>query len=101
MARVLVTGIGVVSSIGLNRAVFWEHCLQGRSGAVRLESPWVTETGLSTQIAAPVRGFDPIQAGIPAKNVSLLDRVVWFALGASAEALADAGLEVAAREDRA
>ena len=90
--RVVITGLGVVSSIGLDGPSFWRNCLAGHSGAVRLESPWVTETGLSTQIAAPVRGFDPVPAGIPSKQVGLLDRVSWFALAAAQEALSDAGL---------
>ncbi len=89
--RVVITGIGVVSAIGLTRDSFWRGCLEGRSGVVRLESPWVVETGLATRIAAPVRGFDPVQAGVPAKQVSLLDRTAHFALAAAHEALTDAG----------
>jgi len=87
--RVVITGVGVVSSIGLDGSSFWRSCLEGCSGAIRLDSAWVT--GLSTQIAAPVRGFDPVRAGIPAKQVGLLDRVSWFALAAAQEALTDAG----------
>ncbi len=93
--RVVITGIGVVSPIGLDRDSFWRNCLEGRSGVVRLETPWVTETGLSTQIAAPVRGFDPVEAGIPSKQIPLLDRVSWFALAAAREALEDADFEMA------
>jgi len=87
--RVVITGVGVVSSIGLDGSSFWRSCLEGCSGAIRLDSAWVT--GLSTQIAAPVRGFEPVRAGIPAKQVGLLDRVSWFALAAAQEALTDAG----------
>lgn len=98
--RVLVTGIGVVSSIGLTRDAFWDACLAGRSGAVRLTSPWVSETGLATQIAAPVRGFDPLAAGIPAKQVAVLDRTTWFALAAAQEAVTDAGFKLSPGGDR-
>lgn len=90
--RVVITGIGVVSAIGLGREEFWAACLAGRSGVVRLESPWVVDTGLSTRIAAPVRGFDPVARGVPTRQVSLLDRTTWFALAAAHEAVEDAGL---------
>ena len=57
-SRVLITGIGVVSPLGCSREQFWEACLTGRSGVRRLETPWVTETGLSSQIAATIEDFD-------------------------------------------
>ena len=89
--RVVITGIGVVSPIGLTRDAFWEACLQGRSGACRLDTPWVTGTGLSTQIGAPVKRFDPQAAGVPPRQVGVLDRTTQFAIAASQEALIDAG----------
>ena len=91
-SRIVVTGIGVVSPIGNSRESFWESCLAGRSGARRLDSSWVTETGLSTQIAAPVTDFDAASAGIEAKQVRLVDRTALFAMAAAGEALEDAGL---------
>jgi 3-oxoacyl-[acyl-carrier-protein] synthase II len=97
--RVVITGIGVVSPIGIGRDAFWNAALEGRSGAVRLESPWIRETGLATQIACPVRGFDPVSAGIPAKQIKLLDRVTWFALATAHEAMEDAGFVLTPRED--
>lgn len=97
--RVLVTGIGVVSSIGKTRDAFWEGCLAGRSGGVRLDNPWVVDTDIATKIAAPVLGFDPVAAGVPPREVSILDRTTWFALAASHEALLDAGLELTPRAE--
>jgi 3-oxoacyl-[acyl-carrier-protein] synthase II len=91
-SRVVVTGIGVVSPIGDTRESFWQACLEGRSGVRRLDSPWVTETGLATHIAAPVDDFDAPRAGIEPKQARLLDRTTQFAIGAAREALDDAGL---------
>jgi len=90
--RVVITGIGVVSPIGVSRERFWHACLEGRSGVRRLDSPWVTDTGLATQIGAPVRDFDPTRHGIPAKDARLLDRVSQFGIVAALEALTDAAL---------
>ena len=91
---VVITGIGVVSSIGVTREEFWQGCLAGRSGAVALSSDWACQTALSSQIAAVVNGFDPQAAGLEARQVRFLDRVTVFALAAAGEALSDAGFAV-------
>jgi 3-oxoacyl-[acyl-carrier-protein] synthase II len=91
-SRVVVSGIGVVSPIGDTLESFWQACLEGRSGARRLDSPWVTETGLGTRIAATVDGFDAQKAGVEPKLERLVDRTTLFALGAAREALEDAAL---------
>ena len=97
--RVVITGIGVVSPIGVGREPFWEACLEGRSGATRLETPWVRDTGLATQIACTLEGFDPVAAGVPKKQVNLLDRTTWFTLASAGEALVDAGFTLAPNPD--
>jgi 3-oxoacyl-[acyl-carrier-protein] synthase II len=98
--RVVITGIGVVSPIGVSRERFWQACLAGRSGARRLDSPWVQETGLATRIGAPVADFDPARLGIPAKDARLLDRVSQFGIVAALEAIADAKLSFEPDPDR-
>jgi 3-oxoacyl-[acyl-carrier-protein] synthase II len=89
----VITGIGVVSPIGCSRQSFWEACLAGRSGVRRLDSPWIVDTDLSTSIAAPVDGYDGAIAGLEPREERLLDRTTVFALGASREAMRDAGLD--------
>jgi 3-oxoacyl-[acyl-carrier-protein] synthase II len=91
-SRVVVTGIGVVSPIGTSREEFWRSCLAGRSGTRRLESPWVTETGLDTRIAATIEGYDGAAAGVESKVERVVDRTTLFVLGAAREALEDAHL---------
>jgi 3-oxoacyl-[acyl-carrier-protein] synthase II len=90
--RIVITGIGAVSAIGHDRRSFWEACLAGRSGARTLDTPWVRDSDVDTKFACPVHGFDAKTAGIPAKDVPLMDRNVWFALAAAAQAVEDAGL---------
>ena len=97
--RILITGIGAVSSIGTTRDRFWAGCLSGRSGAETLSSRWVVETDITTKFAAPVHRFDPAAAGIAAREVSLLDRTTCFALAAGHEAVVDAGLAPVGEDD--
>ncbi len=89
---VVITGIGVVSSIGVTREEFWQGCLAGRSGAVALSSDWVCHTDLSSQIAAVVNGFDPQAAGLEVRHVRFLDRVSVFALATAGIAREDVDL---------
>jgi 3-oxoacyl-[acyl-carrier-protein] synthase II len=90
--RVVLTGIGIVSPIGIGRRAFWDGALAGRSGVVRPGHPWLEETDIATKIAAPVRDFDPATLGLPRRQAALLDRVSWFAMAAALEAVEDAGL---------
>jgi len=98
-ARVLITGIGAVSAIGNTRDEFWSACLEGRSGGMTLENPWVVDTDLGTKIGAPIREFDPVAAGVASREVSILDRTTWFALSAGHQALLDAGFTIVPRGD--
>jgi 3-oxoacyl-[acyl-carrier-protein] synthase II len=85
--RVAVTGIGVVSPIGIGKDRFWENLIAGRSGVGRITRFDVT--GWDTQIAAEVHDFDPLQ-WMERKEVRRNDRFVQFAYAASRLALDDA-----------
>lgn len=85
--RVAVTGIGVVSPIGIGKDRFWESLVAGRSGVGRITRFDVT--GWDTQIAAEVRDFDPLR-WMERKEVRRNDRFVQFAYAASRLALDDA-----------
>jgi 3-oxoacyl-[acyl-carrier-protein] synthase II len=90
MTRVAVTGIGIVSPLGLDAPTSWSTAVAGRSGI-----DWITafETeGLPIRIAAEVKGFDPL-AVASAKDARKLERYVLFALSVAQEALADSGLK--------
>ena len=90
MPRVAVTGIGVVSPLGLDAPSTWAAALAGRSGI-----DWISTfdtDGLPVRIAGEVRGFDPTTVVSP-KEARKLERNVLFGVAAGREALDDAGLD--------
>lgn len=82
--RVVVTGIGVVSPVGLDRHSTWESLLLGRSGVDHI-SAFDTD-GLETTIAAEVNDFDP-EAYLGRKQARRMDRFVQLAAVAAMEAV--------------
>ncbi len=92
MRRVVVTGIGVVSPNGIGRKAFTEAILEGRSGVGPIES--FDTTGQAIRIAGEVKNFDVSPyLGEHRKNQKLMSRAVGFAVGASAMAMVDAGID--------
>ena len=90
--RVAVTGVGVVSALGLGKETFLEALLAGRSG-VRLIERFDT-TDYPVKIAAEVRDFDPL-AFIDKKMVRRMDRFSQYGVAASTMAMEDSGYPVA------
>ncbi len=91
--RVVVTGIGMVSPLGLDAAGTWEQVAAGRSGVGRITH--FAPDGYPVQIAGEVPGFDPV-AVFGKRRARHLDRVAQLALVAAAEAVAGSGLDAAA-----
>src|SRR2546428_5537885 len=89
MSRVAVTGVGAVSPLGLDAPSTWRAAVAGESGIDWIKSFDASE--FPVRVAAEVKDFDPTQVA-SAKEARKLKRNVLFALGASREALADAGL---------
>ena len=85
MRRVVVTGLGVVSPIGIGVDAFWNHLTHGVSGVGRITK--FDPAGLPSQIAAEIAGFDP-EAYLPRRDVVRTDTFIHFALTASQQALA-------------
>ena len=89
--RVAVTGVGMVSPVGLDTRETWKALLQGRSGV-----GYVTRFDTSkfpTKIAAEVKGFDPLLYLIP-KDVRKMDLFIQYAISASDYAVDASGLEI-------
>src|SRR3989440_11225961 len=89
--RVVITGMGCVTPIGIGREAFWSGLQNGESGVRRIESFDVSKS--SVKIAAQVRDFD-WEAQLGAKDRKHVPRTVPLALAAAREALKDAGIAV-------
>ncbi|CAM2899024.1 beta-ketoacyl-ACP synthase II [Paenibacillus sediminis] len=89
--RVVITGMGVVSSLGQNLDTFWNNISAGKSGVSRIESFDVSE--YPTQIAAEIKDFNP-EDYVDRKDARKMDRNVQFAVAAATSALKDSGLDV-------
>ena len=84
--RVVITGFGCVTPIGIGRERYWEGLKQGRSGIRRIES--FDPSGFDIQIAAEIPEFD-WKAQLNAKDRQHVPRTVPLALAAAREAVAD------------
>lgn len=95
MRRVVVTGIGAISPIGLTAPANWESLMAGRSG-VRTITLFNTDQ-LNCTIAGEVAGYEPEKV-FPTKELKKMDRFIQFALIAGEEALKHSGLDLS-KED--
>src|SRR5690242_2230289 len=92
MRRVAITGLGVISAIGLSVSEFWQNLASGSCGIRPLTG--VDASKLRFSKGAQVHSFDPTQHFDP-NQLSYLDRFAQFAVVAAREAIADAGLVIA------
>lgn len=88
--RVVITGVGCVTPLGLGKDVFWDALIAGKSGTRRIES--FTDERCPVKIAAEVQEFD-WRAELNAKDRKHVPRTVPLALAAARGALADAGID--------
>jgi 3-oxoacyl-[acyl-carrier-protein] synthase II len=89
--RVVITGIGLVSSLGIGTDANWKALVVGTSGVDRVTRFDVT--GYAAQIAAEVRGFDPLDF-IEKKDVKKMDVFIQYAIAASQFAMDDSRLAI-------
>ncbi len=91
--RVVMTGIGAITSIGVGRQGLWEGVLRGKSAVQRITR--FDPSPFRSQIAAQVNDFDP-QSWLPhdSKQIRRMDRYSQFALTAALMAVDDAGLDI-------
>ena len=89
--RVVVTGVGLISSVGIGTQASWQALLAGQCGIQPITH--FDTTGFSARIAGEVKGFDPLQF-LEKKDVKKCDPFIQFALAASQFAVDDAGLQV-------
>ena len=91
LRRVVITGQGCVSPLGLTAVATWQAMREGRSGIAPLTGLHSNE--LRTPVAAQLKGYEPL-AHFDEKRLVLLDPVSQYALIAAREAMAQAGLQL-------
>ena len=89
--RVVVTGVGLVSPLGVGTAENWQALLEGKSGIGPITRFDASE--YPTRIAGEVKGFDPLNY-VDKKDVKKSDAFIHYALGATHFALEDSGLVI-------
>jgi 3-oxoacyl-[acyl-carrier-protein] synthase II len=90
--RVVITGLGVVTPIGHDIESFWKNLIAGECGVDKITA--FDPSGYDTQIAAEVKGFDPLPAFPSAKEIRRTDRYSQFGVYAGWRALQDSGLDL-------
>ena len=89
---IVVTGIGVFSSIGCSRKSFWQSLVSGVSGVRKIST--FNPDGHKSRTASEIQSFNPT-AYIPLKHSRKMARVSQLASSAAFEAVKDAGLDLA------
>ncbi|HTP94319.1 MAG TPA: beta-ketoacyl-ACP synthase II [Burkholderiales bacterium] len=90
--RIVVTGLGIVSPVGIGVPAAWSEILAGRSGITRITR--FDPQPFSSQIAGEVKGFEVTQY-LSAKDARRMDRFIHLGMAAAIEAVKDAGLDTA------
>jgi len=88
--RVVVTGLGIVSPVGVGVADAWANILAARSGVARITR--FDASAFTSQIAAEVKNFD-VSRWLSAKEARRYDTFIHYGLVATMEAVRDAGLD--------
>lgn len=88
--RVVVTGIGMVSPLGVGNAPTWQGLIEGRSGVSRITR--FDPSAFATQFAGEVKGFDPEQ-WMEKKEVKKSDTFIHYAMAAAQMAVLDSGFD--------
>lgn len=88
--RIVVTGVGVVSPVGVGGGDFWSRLSTGRSGIDVLRR--VPTTGLQSRLGAEIHDFDPVAHIYQKKFIRLMSRDVQLGVASASMAMKDAGL---------
>ncbi len=89
--RVVITGLGIISPVGIGIPTVWQNIVAGKSGITKITS--FDASALASQIAGEVKDFD-VTKFLSAKDARRMDRFIHFGLVAGIEAFKDSGLAV-------
>ncbi len=95
--RVVITGVGAVTSLGKNVADIWSALLAGKSGISNITS--FNTDKLACKIASSVKDFNPEEI-IPARELRKMDKFIHFGLVAAAEAINDSNWKPESEHDK-
>ncbi len=97
--RVVVTGIGPVTPVGIGKEAYWESLIHGRTAFRRIQFPDRDMSQYRSQIGAPIENFDFFQYLPRTKHAKYLGRTSQFAITGTYLALKDAGFELEVNHD--
>ncbi|MEW6456556.1 MAG: beta-ketoacyl-ACP synthase II [Acidobacteriota bacterium] len=89
--RVVITGIGLVSPLGIGKEENWKNILEGKSGIGLITKFDASE--FRTRIAGEIKGFDPLKF-IEEKEIGRIDPFIQYALAAAHLAIEDSGIKL-------
>ena len=89
--RVVITGIGMLTSLGLDAKSNWNAMLAGKSGVTTITA--FDASAFPTQIASQIKAFEPVDY-MTAKEARRMDRFIQLGYAAGAQAIKDSGLEM-------
>jgi len=89
--RVVITGLGIISPVGIGISTVWQNIVAGKSGITRITH--FDASAMASQVAGEVKDFDVTQF-LSAKDARRMDKFIHFGLVAGMEAFKDSGLEV-------
>ncbi|MCC6276671.1 MAG: beta-ketoacyl-ACP synthase II [Oligoflexia bacterium] len=89
--RVVVTGVGIISPLGLTAKETWSNCLSGKSGISAVTR--FDTSQYEARIAGEVKGFQPDQF-IHKKEQKKMDLFIQYGMAAAAEAMQDSGFQI-------
>ncbi len=92
--RVVVTGVGLVSAVGIGTQANWEALCAGQGGIGPITH--FDASQFSSRIAGEVKGFDPLQF-VEKRDVKKMDVFIQYAIAAAEFAVCDAGLKITPR----
>jgi 3-oxoacyl-[acyl-carrier-protein] synthase II len=90
LPRVVVTGIGVVSPIGIGPDAFWQNLIAGRTGIAGLSA--FPTSDLPSKLAAEIRDFDPLEHIYHKKYIKVMSRDIQLGVAAASMAVKNSGL---------
>jgi 3-oxoacyl-[acyl-carrier-protein] synthase II len=97
--RVVITGAGPVTPVGIGKEAYWESLIKGKSSFQRFSFPDRDMSSYRCQIRSPIEGFELSQYVNPTKHSKRLGRTSQFAIAATRLALTDAGIEIEEKKE--